>query len=112
MMTTTELAQAVLEATSACAELKAAAQQYLDAVGTAEEAEAGKALVAEAKEDIAPIDGTIAFFTTDLATQIFGAEIAAEKLAHAKESKAQGAIYCDCPGCSAAKAIIDNENLF
>ena len=111
-MTTTELAKNVLEAVSACAEFKAAAQAYLDAVGTDQEADAGKALVAEAEEDIGSIDGTIAFFGTEKAAAIFGADIAAQKLAHAKEIKAQGAVYCDCPGCSAAKAIIDNKDLF
>ena len=42
----------------------------------------------------------------------FGEEVAAQKLAHAKEIKAQGALYCDCPGCTAAKALIDNEEEF
>jgi len=111
-MTAKELANAVLEAVSACPEFKAAAQAYLDAAGTENEAAAGKALVAEAEEDISPIDGTVAFFETDMAKEIFGAEVAAQKLAHAKEIQAQGAQYCDCPGCLAAKAIIDNKDLF
>lgn len=111
-MTTKELAQAVLDAVSACPEFKAAAQAYLDAYGTEKEATAGKAFVAEAEEDISPIDGTIAFFGTDMAADIFGTDVAAQKLAHAKEIKAQGAEYCDCPGCLAAKAIIDNKELF
>jgi len=111
-MTKKELAQAVLDAYSACPEFKAAAQAYLDAQGTEKEAEAGKMLVAEAKEDICSIDNTIGFMASDMAKQIFGEEVAAQKLAHAKEIKAAGAIYCDCPGCTAAKAIMDNENLF
>ena len=47
-----------------------------------------------------------------MAVKIFGEAIAADKLAHMKQAKADGAIYCDCPGCSAAKAIIDNKDLF
>ena len=107
-MTNKELAQAVIEAQSACPEFKEAAKNYLDSIGTENEEAADKALVAEAKEDISPIDGTIAFFESDMAKQIFGEETAKEKLAHAKEIKSQGAVYCDCPGCTAAKNIIEN----
>ena len=103
----TKLANAVLEAGSACKEFKEAAKYYLDSIGTEKEAEAWDNLAAEAKEDISPIDGTIAFFESDMAKQIFGEDVAGEKLEHAKEIKAQGAEYCDCPGCTAAKAIIE-----
>ncbi|MBQ8981517.1 MAG: molecular chaperone Hsp90, partial [Eubacterium sp.] len=91
-MTTKAMAQAVLDAPSACPEFKEAAQKYIDAIGTDAEKDAAAALVAEAKEDISPIDGTIAFFATDMAKDIFGADLAAQKLAHAKEIKEQGAI--------------------
>ena len=107
-----ELAQAVLEAQSACPELKEAAQSFIDSTGTENEKEAGRILVAEAEEDICFIDGTIAFFESDMAKQIFGEEDAGEKLAAAKEAKANGAVYCNCPGCTAAKGIIDNKELF
>ena len=106
-MTTKAMAQAVLDAPSACPEFKEAAQKYIDAIGTDAEKDAAAALVAEAKEDISPIDGTIAFFATDMAKDIFGADLAAQKLAHAKEIKEQGDIYCDCPGCTAAFEIIN-----
>ena len=106
-MNNKELAQAVINAVSACQEFKEAAQNYLDSIGTDNEKEAGKILVAEAKEDIAPIDGTIAFFESDMAKQIFGEEAAKEKLAHAIQIKDEGAVYCDCPGCTAAKNIIE-----
>ena len=102
-----ELAQAVLDAVSACPEFKEAAQNYLNAADTDKKAEAWNALVAEAKEDICSIDNTIEFMTTDLAKQIFGEELAKEKHEHAKEVKTNGGIYCDCPGCTAAKAIIE-----
>ena len=103
-----ELAQAVIDAQSACTEFKEAAKNYIDSIGTENEEAAGKALVAEAQEDICFIDGTIAFFESDMAKQIFGEEIAAQKLAHAIKIKEEGAIYCDCPGCTAAKNIIEN----
>ena len=102
------MAQAVLDAPSACPEFKEAAQKFIDAIGTNAEKDAAAALVAEAKEDICTIDDVIGFFATDMAKDIFGAEVAAQKLAHAKETKAQGAIYCDCPGCTAALEIIEN----
>ena len=107
-MITKELAQAVLDAPSACTEFKEAAQNYIDAIGSENEAEAVKALVAEAEEDICSIDDVIGFFKSDMAAQVFGAEVATQKLAHAQEIKANGAIYCDCPGCTAALAIINN----
>lgn len=100
-----KLAQAAVDAVSSCPEFKAATQAYIDAPDDKNWA----ALVAEAKEDISPIGGTVEFFKTDMAKQIFGAQLAAEKLAHAEEIMAQGAVYCDCPGCTAAKAIIEAE---
>ena len=35
------------------------------------------------------------------------AELTKQLLQHAKSIKAQGAEFCDCPGCVAAKNIID-----
>ena len=111
-MNKTEMINAILEAPSACKELKAAAQAYLDAVGTDGEKAAAKALVAECEEDITGIDDVIEFFLSDMAKKIFGEDIAAQKLEHMKEIKAEGAAFCDCPGCSAAKAVIDNKEMF
>ena len=52
-------------------------------------------------------DETIGFAGSELATQILGAEGAANLLQHAKDIKAKSAEFCDCPGCVAAKNIID-----
>ncbi len=103
------LATAAIEAGSSCAEFKAAAQNYLDAIGTNGEKAAAAALIAEAKEDINEIDDTIAFLKSEMAVKIFGAAIAPVKLAEAEAHKANGGIYCDCPGCAAAEAIINAE---
>jgi hypothetical protein len=111
-MTKKELALGVLDAQSACPEFKQAAKNLLDAIGTDKETEAGKILVAEAEEDICFIDGTIEFFGSEMGIKLFGAEIAKAKLEAAKEAKANGAVYCNCPGCTAAKNIIDNKDLF
>lgn len=107
-----ELAQAVLDAFSACSEFKEAAQNYIDSIGTEKESEAGKALVAEAEADIIPIDGAIAFFKSDKAKEIFGEETVKEKLAQTLKNKENGNKYCGCPGCAAAEAIINNKELF
>ena len=107
-----DIANEILSAYSACAELKAAAQNFLDAAGTPDEQAAGRALVIEAKDCICPIDGAIGFLSSDKAKEIFGEAVAAEKLTSVLESKAGGEIYCNCPGCAAAKKVIENEVSF
>lgn len=108
-MITKELAQAVLDAPSACKDFKEIAAKYIDSIGTPDEAKYAEYLVKEAKEDINTIDDTVAFLSSEMAPKVFGSEeVAKEKLKNALEAKANGAQYCDCPGCVAAKAIIDN----
>ena len=102
--------QKMMAAHSCCQELKAVCQEWLDAVGTDQETEKTKALIAELKEDIMPIDGLIGFAGSEAGARVFGAEKAKEVLAHAQEIKAAGAKYCDCPACAAAEAILKREN--
>lgn len=104
-----EQTAALMAAHSCSAEAKAAAEKWLATVGTAEEAEATKAYVAELEADIMPIDGLIAFAGSDAGVGVFGAELAKNILAHAEEIKAAGAEYCDCPACAACKAILDKK---
>ena len=104
-----EQTAALFAAPSCSAEAKAAAEKWLAAVGTAEEAEATKAYVAELEADIMPIDGLIAFAGSDAGVGVFGAELAKNILAHAEEIKAAGAEYCDCPACAACKAILEKK---
>ena len=104
-----ELTQDLLQAPSACKEVKEAAQNYLDAAGTEKEADAATAYVKELEADIMPIDGLIAFAGSEAGVGVFGAELAKNILAHAKEIKAAGAEYCDCPACAACKAILDKK---
>ena len=84
-----ELTQDLLQAPSACKEVKEAAQNYLDAAGTEKEADAATAYVKELEADIA-----------DDAKKI---------LAHAEEIKASGAKYCDCPACAACEALLNKK---
>ena len=104
-----EQTAALMAAPSCSAEAKAAAEKWLAAVGTAEEKEATKAYIAELEADIMPIDGLIGFAGSEAGEKVFGAELAKNILAHAKEIKAAGAAYCDCPACSAVKAILDKK---
>ena len=104
-----EQTAALIAAPSCSAEAKAAAEKWLTAVGTAEEAEATKAYVAELEADIMPIDGLIAFAGSDAGVGVFGAELAKNILAHAEEIKVAGAEYCDCPACAACKAILEKK---
>ena len=102
-----EKTRELMGAHSCCAELKAAAQAWLDAVGTEREAEETAKYIAELEEDIMPIDGLIGFAESEMGAKVFGAEKAAQIAAHAHEIKAAGAKYCDCPACSAGAAVLD-----
>ena len=97
--------QEMISAPSCCAELKAAGQAWLDAVGTDKEASATAALLTEIEEDVASIDGLIAFAGSETGVKVFGEEGAANMLAHAKEVKANGGLYCDCAACTAALEV-------
>lgn len=103
-------AKELLSARSSCAEAKAAAQNWLDAMGTDREAEQTKKLIAELEMDIMPIDGLIAFTKSATGVRIFGEERVKKMEAHAKELKEAGVKYCDCPACAAAEAILEKKD--
>ena len=105
-----EQTEALIAAPSCSAEAKAAAEKWLAAVGTAEEAEVTKAYIAELEADIMSIDGLISFAGSDMGAKVFGADGAKNILAHAKERKAAGAKYCDCPACAACEALLDQKD--
>ena len=102
-----ELVQALLDAPTCNPTVKEFAQSWINAEGKPEQEELTKQLVSVAEQNIALIDETIGFAGSELAVQILGKEGAANLLQHAKDIKAQGAEFCDCPGCVAAKNIID-----
>ena len=103
----TQLVQALLDAPTSNETVKEFAQSWINAEDTPKQEELTKQLVSVAEQNIALIDETIGFAGSELATQILGEEGAANLLQHAKEIKAEGAEFCDCPGCTAAKHIID-----
>lgn len=96
----------MMNAFSCSAEAKAAGQAWLDALGTDREARETEKYIAELEGDIMPVDMLIAFAESDGGAQVFGAEKTKEVAAHAKEIKAAGAKYCDCPACAAVEAIL------
>ena len=98
--------KALIAAPSCCSEAKAAAESWLSAVGTDGEEEETKKLIAELEEDIEPIDDLIAFASSPKCKDFFG-DKADGFLAHAKELKASGAKYCDCPACAACEKILE-----
>ena len=100
----------LIEAPSCCPEAKAAAQSWLDSIGTDEEAAKAKALIAELEQDIMPVEELLAFSGSDEAAKVFGAEMAAQVHAHAKELKDAGASYCDCPACAAVAQILEKKD--
>ncbi len=106
-----ELAKKMIAAPSCCAGLKVAGQNWLDAVGTADEKAAAQKLIAEAQADVTPIDGLVAFAHSDNAVKYFGAEGQKKFAAHADELKASGAKYCDCGACAPALQIIENKDV-
>ncbi len=99
--------QNLLAAPSCSKEARAAAETWLAALGSGNEDAATAAYAAALRELIMPIDGLLAFASSPKAAEIFGKEKAAAVLKHAQELKAQGVAYCDCPACTAVKAILD-----
>lgn len=91
-------------------ETKASAKAWLAAVGTDGEAAATEKYIGELEADIMPIDGLIGFAESEAGAQVFGADAAKGVAAHAKEIKAAGAKYCDCPACAAVEAILAKKD--
>ena len=105
-----EKSHELMSASTCCSEAKIAAQNWLDAVGTAEEKTETQKYIDELEEDIMPIDSLIDFAQSREGVVYFGADTAANIVAHAKESKALGAKYCDCPACTIVAAILDKKS--
>lgn len=105
----TEKTQELMNAPSCSKEARSAAQAWLDARGTEREAAETKKYLAELEADIMPIDNLIAFAESEKGMLYFGADAAKNIASHAKKIKAAGAVYCDCPACAAAAAILETK---
>ncbi len=90
-----------------CQELKDAAQKWLSARGTGEEAPRWEEYLETLAACVEPIDEVLAFSGSPKAEQLFGREFAQGLHAHYLEIQAAGAKYCDCPACSAARKILE-----
>ena len=100
----------VVAAGSCCAELKAAGQAWLDAVGTPKQKEAAEKLVRELKEDVQSLDATMDFLKSQAAVDFLGAETVARMT---EQGKAAGGKYCFCPACQGGVEVLAHkEELF
>lgn len=104
-----EKTRELINAPTCSAETKAAAQAWLDAVGTEGEAAETKKYIEELEADIMPIDTLIGFAESDQGAQVFG-DAAKGIAAHAKEIKAAGAKFCDCPACAIVGEILEKKD--
>ena len=105
-----EKVKELMNAFSCCADTKEAAQNWLDAIGTDQEKDQAKNLIAELELDLVTVDGLIEFAESEAGAKVFGAEHAKEVAAHGREIKAAGAKYCDCPACAAVEAILEKKD--
>ncbi|MDO4276215.1 MAG: molecular chaperone Hsp90 [Eubacteriales bacterium] len=106
----TEKTHELINSATCSSETKAAAQAWLDSVGTEAELSETRKYIDELEADIMPIDNLIGFAESDAGAQVFGADTAKNVAAHAREIKSAGAIYCDCPACSAVAAILEKKD--
>lgn len=106
---TAEKTQELINAPTCSSETKAAAQAWLSALGTESEASETQKYIEELEADIMPIDNLIQFAESDAGTGVFGTN-APNVAAHAREIKAAGAKYCDCPACAAVEVILEKKD--
>ena len=105
-----EKSNELINAPTCSKEAKTAAETWLAAVGTENEAAATETYIRELEADIMPIDNLIGFAESEQGGQYFGADAAKNIAAHAREIKAAGAKYCDCPACAAVEAILGKKD--
>lgn len=99
----------LIAAPSCSKEAREAAEKWLAAEGTEEEAAVTKEYIAELEGDIVPIDMLIELAGSETGVKIFGEEKAKAIASHGVKIKAEGAKYCDCPACAAVEAILSKK---
>ena len=113
-MTKAEIMEKVkdlINAPSCYPPLKALAESWLKAQGTAEEKALGAKLIAELENDVQTAEDSLSFFESESSRKIVGEKFASQMEAHFKEVIAAGGKWCDCPACSAGKEILDNKEI-
>ena len=106
-----EKVKEIVSAPSCYEGLRKLGEDWLAAVGTDAEKKLSEKLIAALKEDVSSIDGTIAFFHSDKARSLFGAEEAANLAKKAEDFKAAGNTICFCPACQAGEAVLENAGV-
>ena len=94
---------------SAVANAVDAKKAWLEAAGTDREAEATRQYLKELEADIVTAEGLEAFAESEAGIKVFG-DKAGQIAAHAREIRAAGAKYCDCPACTAVAAILEKKD--
>lgn len=101
----------ILKAQSACPEIKAAAQAWLDAINTDNEKQAAENYIAELEEDVTSLEDLIKLLKSEKGKQIFGDKVQ-PMLKKAEDADMMGLRYCTCAACNAGGAILDNKARF
>ena len=91
--------------------LKALADDWLKAHGTAEEKAMSEKLIAALEEDVQTAEDSLSFFESEEGRKIVGTEFADQMIAHFNEVIAAGGKWCDCSACAAGRAILDNKDV-
>ena len=98
--------RALIAVPYADADLKAAAQAWLDTMDDGKaNAAATEKYVAELEASVQTLDELEAFTNSDAGKQTFG-DKCGEMLAHVKALKAEGKTYCDCEACTLGAEIL------
>ena len=91
--------------------MKEATQKWLDTYNdTVANRKATDEFVAALEKAILSIDGCIDFFGSKKAQDIYGKEVAAQKLEEAKKAKKAGRKICICHGCELEQELLDNKD--
>lgn len=98
--------QDLMVAPTCCDELKSVASNWLKCVETDNFDEVTNEYFQELEEDIMTLESLIEFASSEEGKQYFEIEKANEIVEHAKEIKAKGAIYCDCPACAIVEELL------
>jgi hypothetical protein len=96
----------LLNAPTCCKEAHDAALEWRKALGSDKEKEQTVLYLQELSEDVCPIDDLVDFAPSKKSVDYWGKEEADRLTRHSLELKKSGALYCDCPACVAALAIL------
>ena len=102
----------IISAASTCPELKTAAEEWLNSIGTDKEKDTAVRYIAELEEDVTPLSDLIALLKSEKGAEIFGEAQAKRMLKKAEDADTMGLQYCICPSCNAGGAILDNKDEF